>query len=190
MARPTARFVADFDNTKWNQAQPIGVPLLKDHLIGEHDMSLLDSLEIQTMPGASDSLEALIELHTLSVDTRRGFDKMVEKADADFRPIADRFSALHDRHVARLDMMVREMGGLPDADGSFMGAINSAVVTLRAVFDSIDSGVMAQVRSGEENVIAAFDRTIAASLPQGHTEALIQMKGELTAILDETRKLG
>jgi uncharacterized protein (TIGR02284 family) len=140
--------------------------------------------------GAADSLEALIELHALSVDTLRGFEKMVEKAEVDFRPIADRFSALHTRHVARLDNMVREMGGLPDEDGSFMGTVNEAVVTLRAIFDAIDSGVMDRVRSGEENVLAAFDRAIGTSLPEGHHSALTQMKEELTGLLDETRQLG
>jgi uncharacterized protein (TIGR02284 family) len=140
--------------------------------------------------GASDSLEALILLHMLSVDTRRGFEKMVEKAEVEFRPTAERFNALHDRHVVRLDNMVREMGGLPDEDGSFMGAVNTAVVSLRAVFDAVDNEVMDRVRSGEENVLAAFDRAIAASLPQGHREALTQMKAELTGLLDETRHLG
>ncbi len=140
--------------------------------------------------GAADSLEALIDLHTLSVDTLHGFQKMVEKAEPDFQPIADRFSALHGRHVARLDNMVREMGGLPDADGSFMGTVNSAVVSLPTVLDAIDSGVMDRVRSGEQNVLAAFERAIAASLPEGHHDALVQMKVELTGLLDETRQLG
>lgn len=139
---------------------------------------------------ASDSLEALSHLHTLSVDTLRGFDKMVEKAEAEFLPIAERFTALHGRHVARLDTMVREMGGVPDAGGSFMGTVNAAVVTLRSVFDAIDVEVMDRVRSGEDSVIAAFDRAIGASLPQGHSEALVQMKSELTGLLNETRSMG
>ena len=140
--------------------------------------------------GVGDSLDALTQLHTLSVDTGRGFDKMVKKAEPDFLPTADRFRALHSRHTARLDAMVREMGGLPDTDGSFMGTVNVAVVSLRAVFDAIDADVMDQVRSGEANVIAAFDRAIAASLPKGHRDALVDMKTELTRLLDDARKPG
>ena len=140
--------------------------------------------------GASDSLEALSKLHTLSVDTQRGFQKMVEKAEPEFLATAERFSALHGRHVARLDTMMREMGGLPDADGSFMGSVNVAVVTIRSVLDAIDMAVMDRVRSGEENVLADFDRAIAASLPQGHHAALVQMKTELTDLLHETRSMG
>lgn len=153
-------------------------------------MSVLNDADNPGGFGAIDSLEALSALHRLSVDTRRGFEKMVEKAEVDFQPTAERFNALHGRHVARLNNLVREMGGLPDTDGSFMGTVNSAVVALRAVFDAIDTDVMDRVRSGEDSVLAGFDRAIAASLPQGHREALIQMKAELTGLLNETRHLG
>ncbi len=140
--------------------------------------------------GDIDSLEALTRLHRLSMDTRRGFEKMVEKAEVDFQPTAERFNALHGRHVARLNNMVRAIGGLPETDGSVMGTVNSAVVALRAVLDAIDTDVMDRVRSGEESVLAGFDGAIAASLPQGHREALIQMKAELTGLINETRHLG
>lgn len=143
----------------------------------------------QTPPedAASESLDALIDLHTLSVDTRLGFEKMVEKAEPSFRPVSERFLALHIRHVARLDTMVREMGAVPDAAGSFMGTVNRAVVTLRAAFDAIDADVIAQIRTGEDSVLKAFDRAVAASLPQGHLQALTQMRAELSGLLDETR---
>ena len=135
---------------------------------------------------AGESLDALIDLHMHSVDTRRGFEKMVEKAEPSFRTVVDRFVALHTRQVARLDQMVREMGAVPDAAGSFMGTLNRAVVSIRAALDSIDSDSMAQIRSGEGFVLAAFDRALAASLPQGHKAALTDMRGELVALLAST----
>lgn len=153
-------------------------------------MSMLDHPVKSAAIGASDSLDVLINLHTLSVDTHRGFQKMVEKSDLDFRPIAERFSALHGRHNMRLHNMVREMGALPDQNGSMMGTVNQAVITLRAVFDTIDSDVMDRVRSGEATVFSAFDRAIASNLPKGHRDALIQMKDELATLLHDTRRLG
>ena len=139
--------------------------------------------------GVTDSLDALMDLHTLSVDTQRGFLKMQEKAQADFLPVANKFSTLHGQHIVRLATMIKDMGGLPDADGSFMGAVNTAAVTLRALFDDIDSGVMTQVRRGEDQILAAFDRAIDASLPEGHADTLRQMKSELITLLDDTRDL-
>ena len=138
-------------------------------------------------PAARESLDTLIGLHTLSVDTLRGFQKMSEKAEPEFRPVVERFRALHTRHTARLDAMVREMGGVPDADGSFMGTVNRAVIGLRAVFDTIDAGVMDNIRSGEDRVLDAFDNAAQISLPQGHVQALTEMRAELSAVLADTR---
>ncbi len=153
-------------------------------------MSMFDTHANPADLAAHESLDALIDLHTSSVDTLRGFQKMTEKAEPTFRPVVERFCALHTRHVARLDTMVREMGGVPDADGSFMGTVNRAVVTLRAAFDTIDAEVMDNIRSGEDTVLAAFDRAMQTSLPQGHVQALTQMRAELFGLLTETAHLG
>jgi uncharacterized protein (TIGR02284 family) len=153
-------------------------------------MSMFDNHTNPADLAASESVDALMDLHTGSIDTLRGFQKMAEKADPAFRPTVEGFCALHTRHAARLDTMVREMGGVPDADGSFMGTVNRAVVTLRATFDTIDAGVMDNVRRGEDSVLAAFDRAMRTSLPQGHMHALTEMHAELSAMLRETAHLG
>ncbi len=153
-------------------------------------MSLFETNPVPAANFANDSLDALIDLHTISVDTRRGYDKMADRAEASFRPTVERFVALHTRHAARLDRMVREMGAVPDAGGSFMGTVNRTVVAVRAFFDDIDADTMTQIRSGEDHVLAAFDRAIAASLPQGHRAALDDMRAELSSLLAATRSVG
>lgn len=153
-------------------------------------MSMFDNHTNPADIAASESLDALIDLHTGSIDTLRGYQKMAEKAEPAFRPVIEGFCALHIRHTARLDTMVREMGGVPDADGSFMGTVNRAAVTLWAVFDTIDADVMDNVRSGEEKIFVAFDRAMQASLPQGHLQSLTQMRAELSDMLNETAHLG
>ena len=136
--------------------------------------------------------DSLLELHTLSVHLLSGFEKMVGKADPEFRIVSERFAALHTRHVARVGTMAREMGGLPDTDssGTGTGTIKSAMIALRSVFDAIDQDMMDRIRKGEQPVLAAFDQAIASSLPQRHNEALVQMRTELTGVLDESRHLG
>ncbi len=135
-----------------------------------------------------DHLEALIDLHTRSIDTLRGFETMVEKAVPAFRTIAEKFRALHARHVTRLATMVREMGGRPDSDGSFMGTVNRTVVTLRATFDTIDHQVIHQIHSGEAHVLAAFDRALGTRLPQRQIDALSWMRVELAGLLERYPK--
>lgn len=135
--------------------------------------------------GAAAALAALTDLQVLSVDTRSGFEKMVEKAEPAFRPVAERFLALHTRQADRLAAMVREMGGVPDQDGTFMGSVNRAVISVRATFDAIDAQVMEQVHAGARNVLEAFDRALTASLPQGHIMALQDMRIALETLLRE-----
>ena len=149
----------------------------------ENAMSSYEPTSLTGSDAAADSLDALIDLYNQTVDTQRGFEKMAEKAEPSFSPVVQRFLALHVRHAARLDRMVREMGAVPDASGSFMGTVNRAVVSMRAMFDQIDSDTMKQVRSGEDYVLEAFDRAIAASLPQDHDAALNEMRQELVSLL-------
>lgn len=153
-------------------------------------MSMFDNDTNAANMAAKESLNALIDLHISNVDVLRGYEKMAEKAEPSFRPVVERFCALHTRHVARLDAMVREMGGVPDADGSFMGTVNRAVVSIRAAFDAIDADVMDHIRNGEDNVLAAFDRAIEASLPQGHVQAVRDMRTELSTLLTDTQHIG
>ena len=153
-------------------------------------MAIADSHHDLADPTASKSLDALIDLHSYSLDTLRDMQKMAEKTEPAFRPMVEQFCALHSRHAASLDAMAREMGGLPDADGSYMGTINRAIVSLRAVFDTIDASVMDNVRSGEARVLAAFDHALQIDPAQQHLQALIKMRAELSSLLDTTRHLG
>ena len=131
---------------------------------------------------------ALAALYNRSVDSVKGFAKMVEKAEPSFRATAARFGALHDSHVDRLAGLLAAQGMMPDADGSIMGTVNQAVVSFRALFDDIDEGVMDQVRSGEDWVLKAFDAAIAEQ-PQA-AAALHAMRDELSDLLAETQDLG
>ncbi len=131
---------------------------------------------------------ALIALCNRTLDHVAGYSTMVEKAEASFRDTAERFRALHARHGATLTRMLAELDLEGEADGTIMGTVHKAVVTLRAVFDDIDADVMGAVRSGEDATLKAFDDAIAeARVPIADLQ---DMRSELTALLDETQDLG
>jgi hypothetical protein len=69
------------------------------------------------------------------------------------------------------------------------GGLNRAVVSARAFLDEIDEDVMDQVRSGERHVLGAFDAALDAGLPERDRAQVGAMRGELAALLDETRHL-
>lgn len=134
--------------------------------------------------------DALTALYDRSVDSATGYAKMVEKAEPDFRDIAERFRALHARHAESIARLLADLGVAPDKGGTLMGTVNQAVVAFRAFFDEIDEDVMDQVRSGEDWVQKAFDAAIAEQVAPGPATELRAMKAELTDLLAETRNLG
>lgn len=139
---------------------------------------------------APDAADALLTLQTRTADALAGYVTMVDKAEPDFRPVAERFRAIHDRHNTALTAMLIRHGVEPDADGSFMGTVNKAVVSLRALFDEIDEDVMDSIRDGENHVLEAFEEAITASgMPPADVTQLRDMRDELTVLLQDTRHL-
>ena len=138
-------------------------------------------------------LDALHTLHVRCMDASAGFEKMLEKSEPEFRPVAQRFLDLHRSHAARLANMLVNHGEQPDENGSFMSTVNRAVVATRALFDEIDEDVMDQVRSGEEYVLDAFAEASEIEDESLHPQdkaAIDEMRGELGNLLQETVSLG
>lgn len=142
-----------------------------------------DSSETQVVP------EALIALHNRTVDAAKGFGTMVEKAEPSFRDIAERFRKLHARHASDLARLLSDSGVEVDNDGTFMGTVNRAVVSVRAMFDEIDEDVMKQVRDGEDWLLQAFDKAIQEQNAPA-TPPLRQMRDELVELLADPRQFG
>lgn len=147
-----------------SQAKPIPT----DHRSGNHPDAATD---------------ALAALHTRTVDTIAGYRTMVEKAEPSFRATPEAFLALHVRHADGLARVLARHDRVADADGTFMGTINRAVVSVRAMFDDIDADLMSAIRNGESHVLTAFDAALEHTLPHSDAAELDTMRGELRALL-------
>ena len=130
-----------------------------------------------------DGLDSLAALHGLTLDNLTGFDKMVEKAEPEFRETTQAFQALHSRHAVALAQMLARFGRDPDKDGSLMGTMNRVVVSMRSMVDEIDQDTMKNIRTGEQFVLDAFDKAIDSGLSADVVEQLVVRKAELTALL-------
>jgi hypothetical protein len=141
------------------------------------------------LPAGTDrgsALGALQELLTRTVDAQHGFDRMLDKAEADIRPVVQKFRATHAEHADRIAALIAGAGGTPDMRGGVMSTVNRTVVSLRAMFDGIDADVMSAVREGERSVLNRFDDALAA-LPDGAPgDELVAMRDELIRLLDGT----
>ncbi len=158
-------------------------------LIPDTARAILDASTEQPEGTERQAHEAVTDLHTRTVDALKGYAKMLEKAEPQFRPVVQRFHDLHAGHATALVAIAAALGGTVDADGSFMGTINETVVSLRAFFDEIDEDVMDSIRSGEDHVLKAFDGALEYGLPGDHQTRLMAMRDELVALLQETRHL-
>ena len=134
-------------------------------------------------------LQTLSDLHDLTIDAASGYATMVEKAEPGFRTTAARFHALHTQQAGELARLLSDIGGTVNIDGTLMGTVNKAVVTVRSWFDDIDADVMDQVRRGEDHILSAFDAALASHLPDGHRAALGDMRDAVTGLLADTAHL-
>lgn len=136
------------------------------------------------------SLDALATLLTRTLDALEGYETMVEKAEPQFRPVAEQFRALHADHAEKLAAMMQRLGQTPDLGGSFMGTMDKAVVTLAAFFGAIDQHEMKHIRSGEQSVLQGFAAVAEGDLPAPERDRVLDMQAQLIALLEQTKDLG
>jgi Domain of unknown function (DUF2383) len=150
---------------------------------------MLDGTPVEPSAGVPDPAEPLARLHTRTIDALKGFVKMVENAQPDFRPVIQRFHDVHVRHADEISRLLTARGMTVDADGSFMGTVNETVIGLRAFFNEIDVEAMSSVRSGERHVLNAFDEVLEAGLEAHENVKIATMRADLVHLLHETRHL-
>lgn len=138
-------------------------------------------------PDATDqdaSTKSLAELHTRLVDTIKGFDAILEKAEPEFKPVAAEFRALHIRHAATVASMLETDGRDPADGGSIFGNVNRMVVTVRSWFDDISVNIMDSVINGEKHVLEAYDDVLRHTLEEERRHQLSDDRAALIDLLD------
>jgi hypothetical protein len=150
---------------------------------------IIDTSATDPADDRTDAIEGIVTLHTRTVDAMKGYAKMVQKAETEFRTVAQQFHDVHARHAAALSGMLALAGREVDENGSFMGTVNETVVGLRAFFDEIDEHILDSVRSGEDHVLKAFDGALEYGLATDQAAEIAHMRDELVALLDQTRHL-
>lgn len=144
----------------------------------------------ETSPEVVEDRDALQHLHDRLTDALEGFRVMADEAEASFRPVVERFVALHQAQESTIAAMLVARRAGDDLDGTLMGTVNRAVVKVRALFTDIDADTLENIRSGEEHVLAAYDRAIGGVLAPADADVLRAMQDDLATLLDDTRDLG
>ncbi|MDD7971343.1 DUF2383 domain-containing protein [Roseinatronobacter alkalisoli] len=130
------------------------------HLHPKLDAAAGETVTTSPDPGINpgeDRVALIAEAHTRVLDITEGFEKLTEKAEPDFRPVAETYLFMHRKHEAELAAYLRQCGHEPDNDGSFFGAVNRALVEMRSWFEEVDDAVMDRIIQGEKHVLDAYE---------------------------------
>lgn len=158
--------------------QPVS-NVLRDPLVTGTDRRDDTTTDSDAMPAT-----ALAKLQTRTMDSLAGFDKMLEKAEPHFRTTVQSFIDLHRTHADALGRMLIERGHELDADGSWMSTMQRTVIAMRSVVDDIDEGTLPQVRMGEEQLIALYDKAIEETSDETQRRELVVMRAEVASLTD------
>jgi uncharacterized protein (TIGR02284 family) len=136
------------------------------------------------------SNDALADLHTALVDARKGYEEAIEKSD---NPgLTALFREMHTLHGAAhgdIHGLLVAKGAHPDDDGSFMGTVHKAVISVRSAITGLDDNSLASFASGEESTLAKYDEAIRDEDDAGVTQTLRGHRDRLAAKVGEMKRL-
>jgi uncharacterized protein (TIGR02284 family) len=115
-------------------------------MLNDHDVSVLNGLI------------------TTTIDSAAGFERAAEDADCGrFAALFRDFGAERRQVVGALQDMVRELGGIPNDDGSLKADLHRRWVDLRAAIagGGGDAAIIAEVERGEDYLKAKNEEALA-----------------------------
>ena len=127
------------------------------------------------------------KVHTRVLDVIQGYEELVERAEPDLKPLAERMLALHRAHHEELHAMLAARGHAPDDGGSFMSLVQENVIRVRSWLDDMDRDLIPRIRKGEESLIEIYDDALAAAPVGGDGRATLEsqrarLSGEVAAM--------
>jgi uncharacterized protein (TIGR02284 family) len=131
--------------------------------------------------------EHLSSLHTALLDAREGYGKAIEQADdANLGRQLRSVDRLHAAAHVDIHRLLASRGATIDEDGSLMGNVHKAVVSVRSAIIGLDEGSLAAFASGEERNLTTYDDAIreesdpaARATLAGHRDALVAKIAEM-----------
>ena len=127
--------------------------------------------------------EPVAAVSTLTTDIAgviRGYERMMEQADAELQPHVQQLHDMHVNHAARLVECLADSGGKPDDPGSLMGAVHAAVDSADDWFKAGRGSARDAIIKGEETLIGRYGEAADKTqvLPDLH-DMLVEQREEL-----------
>ncbi|WFE74331.1 DUF2383 domain-containing protein [Roseinatronobacter sp. S2] len=132
-----------------------------------------------------DRIQLIGEVHTRVLDTIAGFEKVVERAEPEFKPVAETFLYMHRKHESELTAYLQKCGYAPENDGSFFGTVNKAVVEMRSWFEDVSENIMDRIIQGEKHVLEAYENAQSVGQTVEANAMLAKHMAELDAMMQK-----
>ncbi|MDP2358997.1 MAG: PA2169 family four-helix-bundle protein [Beijerinckiaceae bacterium] len=132
-------------------------------------------------------LDPLRKLHTVLIDSRKGYEEALTDADGnDIAPLFREMINLRDEHHAEIDAHVREAGETPDESGSFLSVVHRTIFKIRALVNANDNTVIPGMIDGEERIVTFYDDVLRSAPPPAVASTL---NGQVMRVREQIAKM-
>ncbi len=134
---------------------------------------------------ANEIHNGLMSLHTRAIDARRGYEEAVTQAEGKgLTPLFRQMIATHSENAGELEALLKARGEQPDAEGSFMGSVHTAIMDIRGLFGGLGESVLPGLIDGEQRNVARYDEVLRLpGVPAGLREALDAQRRRIEAAI-------
>ena len=135
-------------------------------------------------------VDALKDLHTALIDTRRGYEEATKDAEtSDLKALFRDMVTLRSRDHEEIHRALTSLGEKPDESGSFLTTVHRAVIGLRAAVTGLDASALDGFVDGEERVIGKYNAALDACTNQpALTEILMRQKRVLLTKIAQMKR--
>ena len=134
------------------------------------------------------TLNGLIEICR---DGQQGFKDAAEGvAHSDLKTLFYSFSQQRAEFTGILQELVRSLGGTPENEGSFSGAVHRGWMDLKAaITGKDDAAILNECERGEDSAKAAYAEALAKSLPSNLADVVAQQAHAIHASHNRIKEL-
>ncbi len=133
------------------------------------------------------ALDAVANVHCRLLETLDGYDRMAADVRPGLRDTADRFRALHFVQARQLATILAHHGREADCTGSYFGTVEEGVMSVSSFYHEAEEDILTQIRTGEAQVLDAFDAAARAALTGEDLARIRLMRSELQQMLTRAR---
>ena len=133
--------------------------------------------------------DQLKSLHTAAIDARNGYTEALEDAGGEgMTSLFNDMIALHLANADELKHELQKLGEESDDSGSFMTNVHRTIISVRALFNGLDSSVLPGLIDGEERNVGHYNDVLnALGAPDDVTKVLVAERGRIEAAISRMR---